>query len=289
MRYRDDAGARHRGSVRRSWLAQNHAKLDSVCTLRILLTNDDGIDARGLAVAEKAARAITDDVWIVAPLHEQSGKHRSVSILDPIRIRRFGERRFAVQGTPTDCVIVAFQKLLADKAPDLVLSGINRGPNIGDDVLYSGTTAAAVEGALNGARAIAWSQGITGIDVLHWDCSEALAETILRRALATSWPADTYLNVNFPDVAPEAVRGVRAVPPGGRWNTLMTLIDGTDGRGVPYHWLKLTLDPIDFPPGTDMGELAQGYVTLSPIQFRRCPPDALAALAEAFDREPLAK
>jgi len=254
--------------------------------MRILLTNDDGIDARGLAIAERAARAITDDVWVVAPLHEQSGVHRAVSLLNPLRIRRADERRFAVQGTPADCVIVAFQHVLADHPPDLVVSGINRGPNIGDDVLYSGTTAAAIEGAIHGARAIAWSQAITGADVKYWSSAEHLAEPMLRRLIELRWPGDTYLNVNFPDVPPSEFRGLRCVKPGGRWNTLMTLKHGTDGRGIPYHWLALTLDPIEFPPDTDMSELARGFATLSPIQFRRCPEDALASLAGAFDTKP---
>lgn len=257
--------------------------------MRILLTNDDGIDARGLAIAERAARAISDDVWVVAPLHEQSGVHRAVSLLDPLRIRSAGERRFAVRGTPADCVIVAFQHLMKDAPPDLVVSGINRGPNVGDDVLYSGTTAAAIEGAIHGARTISWSQGITGIDVKHWASAEALAEPMLRRLLAMTWPPDVYVNVNFPDVAPSDFAGVRVVPPGGRWNTLMTLKDGIDGRGLPYHWLTLTLDPIEFPPGTDMGELAKGFATITPIQFRRCPPETLASLAEAFAKEPFSR
>lgn len=250
--------------------------------MRILLTNDDGIDARGLAIAERAARALSDDVWTVAPLHEQSGVHRAVSILNPIRIRKSGERRFAVQGTPADCVIVAFQHLLADRAPDVVISGINRGPNVGDDVLYSGTTAAAIEGAIHGARAIAWSQGITGTDVAHWESAEQHAEPTLRRLLSLDWPGDTYLNVNFPDVPLSESRGLRVVKPGGRWNTLLSLKPGIDGRGIAYHWLALTLDPIEFPPDTDMSELARGHVTLSPIQFRRCPTETLEALSAAL-------
>lgn len=251
--------------------------------MRILLTNDDGIDARGLAVAEKAARAISDDVWVVAPLHEQSGVHRAVSLLQPIRIRQAGERRFAVQGTPTDCVVVAFAKLLKDHPPDLVVSGINRGPNVGDDVLYSGTTAAAVEGALSGARGIAWSQGLTGFEVKHWDTCEALAEPMLRRLIDASWANDTYVNVNFPDVPLAEVKGMKVVPPGGRWNTLLSIKDGRDGRGLPYHWIALEFDPIDFPKGSDMEALVQGYTTLSPIQFKASPPAALAALEKQLN------
>lgn len=246
--------------------------------MRILITNDDGIDARGLHVAEAAARAISDDVWTVAPMHEQSGVHRAVSLLDPLRIRKAGERRFAVRGTPTDCVNVAFLHLMKDHPPDLVLSGINRGPNVGDDVLYSGTTAAAIEGAIHGARAISWSQGITGIDVKHWECPEHHAAATLDKLLALRWPGDSYLNVNFPDVVPGDVKGIRVVKPGGRWNTLLGMKEGVDGRGQPYFWLTLTLDPIDFPPDTDMGELAKGHITVSPIQFRRCPEDVLADL-----------
>lgn len=125
--------------------------------MRILLTNDDGIHAEGLSVLERIARTISDDVWVVAPEVDQSGLAHSLTLSEPLRLRPVSERRFALRGTPTDCVIMAVKKIL-DRKPDLVLSGVNVGANLADDVTYSGTVAGAIEGTLQGIRSIALSQ-----------------------------------------------------------------------------------------------------------------------------------
>ena len=126
--------------------------------MRILLTNDDGIHARGLGVLERIARTISDDITIVAPAEEQSGKSRSLTLTEPFRVRRMGDGRYAVRGTPTDCVMFALAEAMKDSPPDLILSGVNRGGNLGEDVSYSGTVSAAMEGALAGIRSVALSQ-----------------------------------------------------------------------------------------------------------------------------------
>src|SRR5580698_5382672 len=139
--------------------------------MRILITNDDGIHAEGLDVCEKIARAISDDVWVVAPEHDQSGVAHSLSLNDPLRLRQVAERRFAVRGTPTDCVIMGARHLLNGRGPDLILSGVNRGRNAGEDVIYSGTVAGAVEGTVLGIPSLALSQAYVSQNkqAPHWD------------------------------------------------------------------------------------------------------------------------
>src|SRR5215218_2011213 len=126
--------------------------------MRMLLTNDDGVNARGLRLLEAVARRLSDDVWIVAPTEEQSGAGHSLTLTEPVRLRRHDNRRFSVQGTPTDAVMMALAHIMVDSPPDLILSGINRGANLAEDVTYSGTVSAAMEGALAGVRSIALSQ-----------------------------------------------------------------------------------------------------------------------------------
>ncbi|TIY03067.1 MAG: 5'/3'-nucleotidase SurE, partial [Mesorhizobium sp.] len=154
--------------------------------MRILLTNDDGIHAEGLASLERIARTLSDDVWVVAPEQDQSGYAHSLSISEPLRLRKIGEKHFAVRGTPTDCVIMGVKKILP-AAPDLILSGVNSGANIADDVTYSGTVAGAMEGALLGVRSIALSQAYSylGEDrVVPYETTEALAPALLKKLVA---------------------------------------------------------------------------------------------------------
>ena len=153
--------------------------------MRILVTNDDGIHAEGLDVLERIARQLSDDVWVVAPETDQSGVAHSLSLSNPLRLRQIGEKRFAVAGTPTDCVIMAVRSVMAEARPDLVLSGVNRGSNVAEDVTYSGTIAAAMEGTLLGIPSIAVSQAYTPGDrnSIRWDCAEHHAPGIIRRLL----------------------------------------------------------------------------------------------------------
>ena len=169
--------------------------------MRILLTNDDGIHADGLAVLERIAAKFTDDVWIVAPETDQSGLAHSLTLNEPLRLRRIGPKRFALKGTPTDCVIMAVRELM-DSPPDLLLSGVNSGQNIGDDVTYSGTVAGAMEGTLLGVRSIALSQAYSYFDgtrVMPWDVVETHAPDIIAKLIETEFPAKTLVNINFPN------------------------------------------------------------------------------------------
>src|SRR6201986_2367167 len=165
--------------------------------MRILVTNDDGIHAPGLAACEEIARALSDDVWIVAPETDQSGVSHSLSLNDPLRLREVDERHFAVKGTPTDCVIMGARHVLDGKDIDLVLSGVNRGRNVGEDVIYSGTVAGAMEGTVLGIPSIALSQAYKSRSGQppHWDTSLRFAPDIIRRVLDQGLPSDVLINV----------------------------------------------------------------------------------------------
>ncbi|HQF30550.1 MAG TPA: 5'/3'-nucleotidase SurE, partial [Hyphomicrobiales bacterium] len=177
--------------------------------MRILITNDDGIHAPGLAVLERIAQTLSGDVWVVAPETDQSGASHSLTLNDPLRLRKIGEKTFAVRGTPTDCVIMGVRHILPEP-PDLVLSGVNRGQNLADDVTYSGTIAGAIEGTLLGVRSMALSQayGWESRSQVPWGTAEALAPALIDRLMRAELPDNTLLNINFPDCAPEKVAGV---------------------------------------------------------------------------------
>src|SRR5262244_2629208 len=169
--------------------------------MRILVTNDDGINAPGLDVCAEIARALSDDVWVVAPEFDQSGVSHSLSLNDPLRMRLVDERRFAIKGTPTDCVIMGVRHILESKAPDLVLSGVNRGQNAAEDVSYSGTIAGAMEATILGIPSLALSQayGPASREKPHWATALRFGPDIIRKVLAEGMPSNVLVNVNFPD------------------------------------------------------------------------------------------
>src|SRR5215207_5132834 len=185
--------------------------------MSILITNDDGVNARGLRLLEAVARKLSDDIWIVAPTEEQSGAGHSLTLTTPVRLRRHDERRFSVTGTPTDAVMLALAHIMKDSPPDVILSGINRGANLGEDVTYSGTVSAAMEGALAGVRSIALSQVYRkeGMgDYAPWEVAEAWGDAAIRPLLDAPWTPRTLVNINFPAVPPDQVKGIRVVSQG---------------------------------------------------------------------------
>src|SRR5205814_5257860 len=174
--------------------------------MRILLANDDGINARGLKLLEAVARRLSDDIWIVAPGEEQSGAGHSLTLTEPVRLRRHNERRFSVTGTPTDAVMLALAHVMKDEPPDVILSGINRGANLAEDVTYSGTVSAAMEGALAGVRSIALSHAYStdGMgDTVPFAAAEAWVARVLGPLLEFETEPRTLINVNFPAMRPE--------------------------------------------------------------------------------------
>jgi 5'-nucleotidase len=254
--------------------------------MRILLTNDDGYHARGLAVLERIAATISDDITVVAPAEEQSGKSRSLTLTEPFRVRRMGDKRYAVRGTPTDCVMFALAEAMKDGKPDLILSGVNRGGNLAEDVSYSGTVSAAMEGALAGIRSIALSQRYpqTGMgDRVSFDTAEAWGERVLRPLLDLDWAPRTLVNINFPPVEPGEVKGIRAVSQGLRDYGRVGLDKRVDPRGFPYYWLAMARLPHTPEPDTDLEAIEHGYVTVTPLHLDLTHRASLEVLRGAYD------
>ena len=250
--------------------------------MRILVANDDGIGAPGIKCLERAARQLSDDVWVVAPEAEQSAASHSLTLHRPLRLRRISRRRFAVNGTPTDCVYLAFNKLLSDHRPDLVLSGINRGSNVGEDVTYSGTIAAAMEATLLGVPAIALSQFYDDSRRVHWATAERWTPRVVRALLDQGWPDGVLINVNFPARAADQVRGMRA----GRQGTHQvgdSLEERVDPRGGLYYWVgQTTPEDTGDAAGTDLRAIKQGYISLTPLHLDLTHGPSLRRLRKAF-------
>ncbi len=234
---------------------------------RILLVNDDGINARGIALLEDVARRFSDDIWIVAPDNECSGSSHAISLSTPVRVRRLGDRRFAIKGTPVDCVLLAIHDLMAAAPPTVVLSGINHGPNLGEDLIYSGTAAAAREAALLGIHAVALSQSYVIGGILRWDVAEAHAFDVLARLLGDVRYPGMFLNVNFPDVPVADVKGVRITRQGQRLPGSFRPRREVDGRFAPYYWIGITYDEGQPDATTDLAAVREGAVSITPLHF----------------------
>jgi 5'-nucleotidase len=253
--------------------------------MRILITNDDGIHAPGLAVAEKIASSLTDDIFIVAPESDQSGVAHKLSLSDPLRMREVGPRRYAVKGTPTDCVIMAVRKIL-DRPPDIVISGVNCGQNVAEDVTYSGTIAAAMEGTLLGIRSIALSQVydfFAGRQTIHWSCAEQHGPGLLRRLVEAPIPPNVLLNVNFPACLPHRVEGISVTMQGRRCNDLMYIDDRRDGRGNPYHWITFQRSDFTSGPGTDLEALEHHKISITPLKLDFTDHPTVTSLSAIFE------
>lgn len=253
--------------------------------MRILLTNDDGVNAPGLAILEEIARRFSDDIWIVAPSEEQSGAGHSLTLTVPVRLRKLGERRFCVTGTPTDAVMMAIQQVIPDQKPDLILSGVNRGANLAEDCTYSGTVSAAMEGALAGIPSIALSQAHSreGLaDPAPFSAASAWAERTLAPLIGRTMDHRTLVNVNFPARAPDEVRGVRVVRQGFHDYGRSQLIERTDPRGYRYYWFGLA--PVEHTPGhqTDLEAIGDGYVAVTPLHLDLTHEPSLASLAALY-------
>ncbi|MBV8568005.1 MAG: 5'/3'-nucleotidase SurE [Methylobacteriaceae bacterium] len=253
--------------------------------MRILITNDDGIHAPGLAVLERIAGAFSRDVWVVAPETDQSGVSHSLSLNDPLRLREIGERRYALKGTPTDCVIMGVRHLLGEEAPGLVLSGVNRGQNVAEDVTYSGTIAAAIEGTILGVPSIAVSQAYgpsTGRKNIHWETAETHAPDVIGKILAEGIPRDVLVNVNFPDCPPGEVAGLAVTVQGKRDTELLQLDQRIDGRGNPYFWLVAARGKFPLGHGTDLAALAGNQISVTPLRLDLTDEPTLTRYAHAF-------
>jgi len=248
---------------------------------RILVSNDDGSQAPGIELLEKIAAELCGDVWVVAPETEQSGASHSLTTRRPLRMREVGPRRYVVDGTPTDCILLASKRLFRGRPPDLVLSGINAGGNLGEDLTYSGTVAAAMEAGLLGIPAIALSQHYRDGSRIPWETAAAFAPDIIRRLARLAWPADTLVNVNFPGVPPDQVRGI-AVTRQGRRALSDNLTERLDPRGRPYYWIGPIREASVAQPGTDLAAIAADRVSITPVYLDLTNDRALGSFAEAF-------
>jgi len=254
--------------------------------MRILITNDDGVHAPGLAIAEEVARSISDDVFVIAPEFEQSGVAHSLSLNDPLRLREISPRHYALKGTPTDCVIMGVRKLLLDRPPDLVISGVNCGQNVAEDVTYSGTIAGAMEGTILGIPSIALSQVydfFAGRRTVIWECAQTHAPGVVRRLIEAGVPQNVLMNVNFPNCPPQEVTGVAVTMQGRRSNDLMKIEDRRDGRGNPYHWISLQRGNFVPGPGTDLDALERRKISVTPLQLDFTDHPTVTRLAAAFE------
>ncbi len=252
--------------------------------MRILITNDDGIHARGLAVCEEIARALSDDVWVVAPETDQSGVSHSLSLNDPLRLRQIGERHYAVKGTPTDCVIMGVRHIL-DAAPTLILSGVNRGQNAAEDVSYSGTVAGAIEGTVLGVPSFALSQayGPENRQKPHWETAIQYAPDIIRRVLESGVPRDVLVNLNFPNCLPKEVTGIAVTCQGKRDQELLRIDARHDGRGNPYYWIAFARRERPVPrDGTDLSALLNRQIAVTPLRLDLTDEPFMTKLAETF-------
>ena len=252
--------------------------------MRILVTNDDGIHAPGIAVLEAIARELSDDVWVVAPSDEQSGAGHSLTLTQPVRVREIGPRHFAVRFTPTDAVMMALGLILKDQPPDLILSGVNRGPNMAEDVTYSGTVSAAMEGTLAGVRSIALSQSTDDKPVgeAAFAVARAWGPRVLAPMLAAEWPAGVLMNVNFPRGPLDRVQGVRVTEQGFRDISAINIETRTDMRGFEYHWFGLGRETAEPGHETDLKAMREGYVSVTPLHLDLTHYPSIAGLRAAL-------
>ena len=250
---------------------------------RILISNDDGVQAPGIERLEKIARQFTDDVWVIAPESDHSGAGHSLTLSEPVRVRQLGDQKFAVSGTPTDSVLVALLEILPDKRPDLVLSGINRGGNLGEDITYSGTIAAAMEGTLFGIPSIALSQHTDNSSRTPWATAEHHAPALLERLVAAGWPTNVFLNVNFPDVAAGDVAGT-VVTRQGRRKPGSKLDRRQDPRGRTYYWIDSARIEPPALEGSDLSAIYGNKISITPLHLDLTHHETCVALGAALDR-----
>ena len=236
--------------------------------MRILITNDDGVHARGLQVLEEIARVLSDDIWVVAPETDQSGVSHSLSLNDPLRLREIGPRHFAVKGTPTDCVIIGTRYVIPDGKPDLVLSGVNRGANLAEDVTMSGTVAGAIEAMALGVPGVALSQmGGYIPDERFFEASETFAPGILKRLIEVGWPADVVMNLNFPSAPIDEVTTVEVTRQGFRDVQTRHAEKRTDLRGRDYYWIGFRHELSKPAEGTDLRALYENRISVTPLHI----------------------
>lgn len=251
---------------------------------RIMVTNDDGVDADGIKVLEAIANTLSDDVWVCAPAHEQSGASRKMSLSEPVPVRRLSERRYSVAGTPSDAAFLGIHDIIPGKRPDLVLSGVNRGQNLAEDVTVSGTIAAAFQAMQLGVPAVALSQSFFWRENAKppYHTAQAHAPDLLRRLFAAGWPPNVVLNLNFPDCPPDEVKGVSVTRHGHRDQWRMRAERRQDLRGRDYYWLGFEGKRSNTEPGEDLHAIYENAISVTPLRLDLTHEDTRAHLQAAL-------
>jgi 5'-nucleotidase len=251
---------------------------------RILLTNDDGIDAPGLAVLEHIAAELAHEIWVVAPEHDQSGVSHAISLHHPIRVSHQGTRRFGITGTPGDCAVMGVCHFMVDAPPDLILSGVNRGLNLGMETVFSGTVGGAMTGMMLGIPSIGLSQAFTDPKDVPWDTARTLGARVVRELLTVGWSKNACLNVNFPPLPPDQAGPLTLARQGVGMVAGMTVATRNDPRGIVYHWLSFRRGDRKQEPESDYSAMRAGKIVVTPLRYDRTDEDAYAAMAERLPR-----
>lgn len=256
-------------------------RIKSLKHARVLISNDDGINAPGLKIIERVMAKLVGEVWVVAPDAEQSAASHSLTLRQPLRINKHSTRRFSVNGTPTDSVLLGINEVMKDHRPDLVIAGINKGGNLGEDVIYSGTVAAAMEGTLMDFPAIAVSQVCRDRHRVKWSTAEKWLPRVLKGLMKMPFAPSVLVNVNFPDVSAAAVSGIE-ITRQGRRKIGGDLQSGVDPRGETYFWVGPQRVEDKFRKGSDLEAVNRGAISVSPLSTDLSHPGSLKRLKDIF-------
>lgn len=248
---------------------------------RVLISNDDGIDAPGIKALERAMKRVAGEVWVVAPETEQSAAGHSLTLRNPLSIRKISDTKFAINGTPTDAVLLGVQHVMKNCRPDIVVSGINRGGNLGEDVTYSGTVAAAMEGTLLGIPSLSFSLVTPDGAKSHWTEAEESVIKVMEHVSTLNFPRGVLLNVNIPDCLSQDVIGIESTSQGRR-KIGCELLEGRDPRGKPYYWIGAQRDEDRSRPGTDLEAVGRNAVSVTPLSLDLTDKNMVKTLQETF-------
>jgi 5'-nucleotidase len=251
---------------------------------RVILTNDDGIDAPGMAVLEEIAALIAREIWVVAPEHDQSGQSHAISLHHALRVHERGYRRYGVTGTPGDCAAIGLCHLMKDAPPQLMLSGVNRGVNLGIESVFSGTVGGAMTAMMLGVPAIALSQAFTRADSVPWDTARTLGAGTILELVRMGWSKGACLNVNFPPIPASEAGPLTLAKQGEGLIAGMNVDTRIDPRGMTYHWLNFHRSDRQQSPGTDYSAMRAGRVVVTPLRYDRTDEDAFTELARSLPK-----
>lgn len=249
-----------------------------------MLTNDDGIDAPGMQVLEEIAAKVAREVWVVAPEHDQSGQSHAISLHHALRVYERGERRFGVTGTPGDCAAMGLCHIMKDNPPDLVLSGVNRGLNLGMETVFSGTVGGAMTAMMLGVPALALSQAFTKREAVPWDTARTLGAEVILKLLSIGWGKQAVLNINFPPIPADQVGPMTLARQGEGMVAGMHVETRTDPRGMMYHWLNFKRGDLQQGPESDYSAMRAGKIVITPLRYDRTDDEAYAGLAAHLPR-----